>query len=117
VKFSRLFHRAAKLIRPPERRLPVFIIAIWALTLADVALTHHGLQIGAICEGNPILAALFDISPALAAASVLLYVGLACVALWWARNKVVWLPAAVRVIVVVKVVVLGAHALWAFRIV
>jgi hypothetical protein len=87
------------------------IAAILGLTLFDVLATAYGLQIGAITEGNPIMAVLYDISPLLAITAGFALTSV-CVYILWQNRKTPLAYYGLWGVLLIKVYIFGLHIVW-----
>ena len=87
------------------------IAAIIGLTLFDVLATAYGLQIGAITEGNPIMAVLYDTSPLLAILAGFALTAL-CVYILWQNRKTPLAYYGLWGVLFIKVYIFGLHIVW-----
>ena len=88
------------------------IFAIWFASLVDLLLTAWGLSLGVIKEANPIMASIFDASPALAVVLGIVGTTAGLLVLKKARKNVWWVDHALFGLLSLRVVVLGMHAIW-----
>ena len=86
------------------------IATILGLTAFDLLATAYGLQIGAITEGNPIMAVLYDTSPLLAIGAGLALTS-ACVYILW-RAKTPLAYYGLWAVLLIKVGIFGLHIAW-----
>ncbi|WP_420794780.1 DUF5658 family protein [Desulforamulus reducens] len=86
------------------------------LTLVDLLLTHYGLSLGVIQEANPLLSKILDNNPTPTVIGVFCFVSTACLFLYSVRHRISWLPSALRLLLVIKLGVIGLHCRWLMKI-
>ncbi|MCR3922413.1 MAG: DUF5658 family protein [Firmicutes bacterium] len=90
-------------------------IIIWLLGFVDVYLTKHGLYIGAITEGNPIMAQLFNVNPNVA---VIFSLGLSAFFLYCLhhlRTRSLLAQRAMWGLLFLRMFIIGLHLHWLFH--
>lgn len=85
---------------------------ILALTAADAVCTVAGLRLGAITEGNPLLAAPMTVAPELTAAAVCAAVAGLTAWLYSVRGRAPWLGTALAFVAGIKLWVMALHFRW-----
>jgi hypothetical protein len=78
-----------------QELLPLMLVALWLLNLADFALTRYGMWLGFAVESNDIMAQLFRSGTWVAAAFKIGIVTAGCLLLWRLRRYRTALVAAV----------------------
>lgn len=92
------------------------LVLICLLTLADIVLTYYGLSLEVIREANPLMARLFDVSPIFSIILAICFVIGACLFFYKVRHRITWLPAALILILVIKLGVIGLHLRWLIQL-
>ena len=88
------------------------ILLLWLAGVADLSLTAWGIHIDIVPEANPVLAWAYDHSLIGTVIAVSIITGAAFWILHLARERVRWLRPMLFVILAVRVVVMGLHAVW-----
>lgn len=84
----------------------------WLLGAGDVLLTSYGLRLGVISELNPVMAALFNVSHALATGFSLVLSGISLAVLHFLASKSTFALQAMKAVLVLRVVIICLHAHW-----
>ena len=100
-----------------RRDMKKLFIAIYILTIADIACTVTGVHMGYITEANPILQGLMHTSPILTGAAMCVLIGTVLYGLYRVRQRIRWLGYVMGGMAAVKVMVIGLHAGWIIQIV
>lgn len=87
-------------------------IIIWLLGALDVWFTKYGLAVGAITEGNPIMAALFSVHPDVAVAFSLIISAIFLACLHKMQRMTRLASQALRALLIVRIVILLLHINW-----
>ncbi|WP_442886068.1 DUF5658 family protein [Desulfotomaculum sp. 1211_IL3151] len=89
---------------------------ICLLTLLDLLLTHYGISLGVIKEGNPLLSWLFSNEPVFTMVGAFCFVSSACLFLYRVYHRISWLPSALKLIMVTKLGVMILHCRWLLKV-
>lgn len=92
------------------------LIAIFSLTVIDVALTYWGYKAGHIDEANPLLSYVYRNGPEVTSVLVLLFVGCLLGILWNYKDKARHIYYFVIGLLLVKIAVVGIHINWLLKI-
>ena len=96
--------------------MKALLISIFALTLADVALTYWGYTSGHIEEANPLLRYLFHNYPELTSIFVIVLTGVLLVLLWHHRRKTNLVQYSIVFLLLCKIAVIAIHVRWIIKI-
>jgi len=92
-------------------------ISIFIMTIADAIFTALGVKDGVIEEANPLLQSMFHASPELAAALVVVGVGLLLLLIYKVQHRIKWIGYGLGVMFAVKLWILLLHFNWIAQVV
>jgi|GEM_PF-2688268 len=111
-----VWRRVTVALLRPHFGIAVAMALLWLSAATDLVFTAWGLRLGIIEEANPLLAHFFSISKPLTVIGGLFCITGALALLWYYRERLYWIYPVTRVLLAVRVLVLGMHIYWILQI-
>lgn len=93
------------------------ITTIAILSLIDIACTYAGVSVGAIQEGNPLIACGFERSVVGTCLVAILFISICLYILDKYRKQYKWVDGALYVIIIMKVIIVLMHTYWIINVI